>query len=129
MTLTPKATELQALLKRVEAARGPNRELFLAIAESVVPDYRQEMEWRAAFNSFIGVGAWTDAALALAERVLPEANHLGVEKDLAGWNAYVSRNAIESGHWLFEAWGKKTPALALVAATLRAMIATQGEKT
>ena len=65
-----------------------------------------------------------DAALALAERILPEANCMGFDSDPRGADAYVSRNEVPREQiWLVEARAK-TPALALCAAILRATTRT-----
>ena len=61
-----------------------------------------------------------DAAYAMAERVLPEMNCTGFDKTPLGVEAYVSRNNVESGHWVEIGWHKSSPALALCIAILKA---------
>lgn len=68
--MTPK-TAITELRARVEGATEASRELFIEIARSVVADYAAAIEWRSLYNGFIGCEAWTDAALALMERVRP----------------------------------------------------------
>lgn len=109
---------LDELLRHIEAATGPDRSLDGEIAH--------------AFGETVhGVGmplrytASLDCALALVERCLPEANALGVEKELGGWNAYVALNFVPRGHWLHEASAKPTPALALLSALLRALLSQE----
>jgi hypothetical protein len=61
-----------------------------------------------------------DAALALADRVLPEMNCVGFDKSPSGVEAYVSRNNVDSGHWFETGWHKSSPAIALCIAILKA---------
>ena len=61
-----------------------------------------------------------DAALALATRVLPEMNCTGFDKTPLGVEAYVSRNNVNSGHWVETGWHKSSPAIALCIAILKA---------
>ena len=75
-----------------------------------------------------GVSFYTtsvDAALALASRVLQEANCRGFDQTPQGSNAYVSRNNVASGHWVVGA-SAKTPALALCLAILSAKATDTG---
>lgn len=117
--MTPSSADLTVLLVRVEAAEGADRELFLTLAEALLPDYRVAIEWRISFNGFVGVEAWTDAALALCERVLPERR---VQIDIAAspdikataWIGPPSAEVYGLGH---------TAPLALLAACLKALIA------
>jgi hypothetical protein len=66
-------TALSEILGRVEAATGPDRELFGAVANALddqnAPDWAN---WWARFNALCDAEAWTDAALALVERALPD---------------------------------------------------------
>jgi len=66
-----------------------------------------------------------DAALALAERVLPEANCRGFDQTPRGCDAYVSRNNVASGAWVIEGTAP-TPALALCIAILKATHKAEG---
>lgn len=61
-----------------------------------------------------------DAAVALVERVLPDANTVGVEKNPKRATGYVARNYVHSGHWMREA-DAATPPLAILAALLSAL--------
>ena len=70
-----------------------------------------------------------DAALALAERVLPEANCMGFDRDPKGVDAYVSRNCVPRDEvWLVEARAA-TPALALCLAILKAVPFERSERS
>jgi hypothetical protein len=61
-----------------------------------------------------------DAALALVERLLPDANTYGISKTPKEWEAFVSRNYVKEGHWLHEEQAPTGP-LALLAALLSAL--------
>jgi hypothetical protein len=61
-----------------------------------------------------------DAAYALAEWVLPEMNCVGFDKTPRGVEAYVSRNDVDSGHWVETGEHPSSPALALCIAILKA---------
>ncbi len=120
------------------AASKPDRELdgLIAIWEGwtfekmkgdAKPYWRQPRVSEYFWREHSGPPAYTasiDAAVALCERVLPEANCVGFDKTPKETTAYVSRNYCAAGDkpWLIEADGK-TPALALCAAILRAKIA------
>lgn len=71
-------------------------------------------------SSALRVTTSLDAALALAERVLPEMNCTGFDKTPLGVEAYVSLNNVDSGHWCEIGWHKSSPALALCIAILKA---------
>lgn len=136
-------TALQELLERVKAATGPDddgsnpdwrmrrRDLdgaLWALGFEVVRDsHRQHPYWEptpdVSWELVPQVTASIDAALALVERCLPEANCKGVEYEPAhGWSAYVSRNNVSSGHWMKEAYAPTAP-LAILAALLAAIVA------
>jgi hypothetical protein len=62
--------------------------------------------------------AWTtslDAALALVREKLPGANTMGHESNPKGAEAYVSRNYVGEGHWLFEGNASTAPIALLIA--------------
>lgn len=106
---------LEALIERVEKATGPDRDLFLAVAAAVVPDYAADLDWRATFNSFIAVGAWENAALALVERVLPGCDWRVQTLPSGGFEASVILIPVIA-HAQSE-----TPSIALLLAMLRAL--------
>jgi hypothetical protein len=128
-------TVLTDLLARVEGARGPDRELDRDLAEALYPELltrerrviqNDEFAWLLPAYGITRCERYTaslDAALALVSRALPEANCLGVELVVDKWDGYVSRNNVQSGHWLCEANGKKTAPVAILAALLKALIA------
>lgn len=128
--------ELSELLERVRGATGPDRELDDDLLEIVGIGYydytRSNYEYRVDEPSKLDLTkAWghphptasIDAALALTDRCLPDANCKGVEYDpSSGWSAYVSRNNVQNGHWLKEAYAPTAP-LAILDALLSALIA------
>jgi hypothetical protein len=133
------ASELSELLERVKAATGPDKILdrdILCVIDGWAYEKRarDRQPWmygpKGERRDPPGVGVFgaprcsasIDAALALTERMLPEANRRGVEQEADGWSAYVSRNGVKSGHWLVESIGKTAP-LAILAALLSALIA------
>ena len=80
--------------------------------------------WVRDVVNFKSVPRYTDsidAAIALCKRVLPDANCYGVGKDKTGWSAFVSRNSVESGHWLVEAEAHTAP-IALCLAIMKAKL-------
>lgn len=163
MDRSAKHTDLVALLARVEAAEGPDREIdarlwcwenghaFVAISDgrkcwsnygdndSVNPRGVPSAGW-AIFrhkapdrgNAMLQghqpprVSASLDAALALVERVLP-----GAFIELSGPRKYLHIPTPVPNRWRAECghigWGS-TPALALLAALLKALIAAEVEK-
>jgi hypothetical protein len=118
-------SELQSLLERVEAAEVADREIdddlgdydvsvALSLPIRQVAEYRSEIKRRGMSDPYTGS---VDAALSLIGRVLPETTVL---LDTAGPHARVRRLDPFDGD--IGALGA-TPALALVAAMLRALIA------
>lgn len=139
-------TDLKGLLERVEKAEGPDREIDAEIWLALVPGTTRKQwsyihkasgkecfvdETRDATHALINVPSYTasiDAAVALVEKLLP------------GWRlmvttpggAYLMSSDFEPAE---EEWGEpkgftcaadaKSPALALIAALLRALIAQQ----
>lgn len=123
----PAAAALPDLLRRVEAAKGADRELHYLIwgalqgvRQSVPADlgfYRGSLrypDWEVGGPS---VTASLDAALALCERTLP------------GWEwarGMDGEMVLFKGYWTDRHVGRaKTPALALLSALLRALIAQE----
>lgn len=124
--------ELQALLARVEAATGPDRALSNAIRAALFPPKAEVIEheghlvtlpagWGSGFEPDL-TGS-LDAALALVERVLP-----GWELELTSEfrdDAVIWR--VMLGDPLRGMDGESsTPALALLAALLRALVSDNG---
>jgi hypothetical protein len=124
--------KLSDLIERVEKATGPDREIDYEIARTIEGYANAPTDLEGIQAADHGAGIWPDggqpgrytasldAAIALVERVLPDANCYGVEKDPRSWIAHVSRNQVDSGHWLKEAEHKTAP-LALLSALLRAL--------
>lgn len=126
------------LITRLEEAAEGSRELDAAIWYAVhepdvdYPGIRTEQTEqgpREVLTCELGskwaddVGRYTtsiDAAYALAERVLPEMNCIGFDKTPSGVEAYVSRNNVDSGHWVVTGEHPSSPALAICLAILRA---------
>lgn len=101
------AVTLDELIAALEAAREGSCELDAKIAALCHPT---DPDWYTTS---------VDAALTLMPK---EGNCWGVD-----WtptrkfnHAYVSRNHVKKGHWLFDCYGAATPALALCIAALKA---------
>lgn len=142
------STALTSLIERVEKLDGPDRETDARIwcyfagvkytghhmayapygghnPQTLVEFVRPPKRTREVSGNIVHphaepVTSSIDAAVVLVERVLPAANCYGVEKDPKGIVAYVSRNNVKSGHWLYEGYHSQ-PAIALVLALLRAL--------
>lgn len=114
-------SRIAELLARVKAATGPVDHITAAgWANTYSPWPTESEEWHL-FIKALGSGLEAlGAALALMKRCLPSANCYGVERDPFGWNAYVSRNHVNEGHWLKEAVAPTAP-LAILAALLIAL--------
>lgn len=123
----------EQLVERLEKATGPDRNLDFAIHEAFFPMPQERITPNVKLPEGFGKDAMSlamdprpsytaslDAAIVLVERVLPEANCYGVEKDPRSWTGYVSRNNVDNGHWLKEAEHKTAP-MALLLALLRAL--------
>lgn len=106
------------LITRLEEAAEGSRELDVAIYAHIkgIADDIAERHWQA----FSPVTTSIDAALALAERVLPEMNCIGFDKTPSGVEAYVSRNNVDSKHWVVTGEHPSSPALAICIAILKA---------
>lgn len=108
---------IAALRERVEKAEGPDRKLGRQIAEALgsATDHFS--------GEFDGCTESLDAALALVERVLPD-HSPGVGQNVHHkyWHAYVQRISERDAAPYFSGEADApTPALALLAAMLKAM--------
>jgi len=131
MTAPQGRERLEALLQRVEAAEGPDRDLD---ADIVLWRHPELAEWPRSDRGGWVSPEWglisppehftasVDAALALVERVLPDVERI----DVIAFPNLVHRGRAEV--WLDGdtrvVANAKTPALALIAALLRALIAS-----
>jgi hypothetical protein len=130
---------LDELITKLEAAEGPSLQLdgqiWCAVNgyEFVMWDgagcvYRDlaAPKWDAGIkhaqaSTVRPYSASVDAAIALAEKVLPDSNCWGVDKDETGSvDAHVQRNGVGHAGWAHFATHKSAP-IALVLATLRAL--------
>ena len=108
-------------------------DLIARLEALTVPDRKVDAEIGVILHIHPPGGGWLsreytgsiDAAVALCERVLPDVNCWGVEKDERGFQAYVSRNNVKSGHWLKEAEHAASPSIALLISTLKALDAKE----
>lgn len=121
----PSTSTLADLLVRVEKAEDIDLGFFGEILDAVAPDLNvlqitgRDIAVRARIINYAYAGAWESAALALVERVLP------------GWRYCVDSGPKPRGHVAFvetkagSAWESTaaTPALSLLAALLKALIA------
>jgi hypothetical protein len=66
--------------------------------------------------------ASTENAFELMKVLFPDANFYGTEFNgvLNQWNAYVSRNQVNEGHWFSEGWAKTSAAAICIAILTRA---------
>lgn len=115
--------DLSSLIERLEKAEGPNRVLDATICwalghepwagekEETLPFF---MEGSKIDKLTPAYTASIDAAVSLAERVLP-----GHQVNVTKFTSTIARASIGNG-WL-AASNHKTPALALVLSTLRAL--------
>jgi hypothetical protein len=114
-------TDLSQLLSRVEEAQGPNYELEVDIARALEPE-------RLARNSKPPpYTASLDSALALVERAVPDLTCLDQSFVKGNSPAYDVTMWREGSRFVSSA-EHSTPALALLAALLRALISQQEEK-
>lgn len=142
--------ELQSLLERVEKAAGPDREIDAAAFQGFDPDFPEgALQMHAGFidPANFATGPYTsvkaprytasiDAALALVERVLPgslwhvnrPAEWKGKTKKRRGvlvpaFEGYISLGTIGNADYVSGSAMGHNPALAILAALLKAMIA------
>jgi hypothetical protein len=66
--------------------------------------------------------ASTENAFELMTVLFPDANFYGTEFNgvLDQWNAYISRNQVNEGHWFSEGWAKTSSAAICIAILTRA---------
>jgi len=102
-----------ALIKRVESARGPDREIDAAIAVATNEPNQNYMTYQHPYYT-----SSLDAAVSLCERVLP-GWHIEIRGDHRFWHVQIgSLDQDKPGR----ADGRgRSPALALVLAVLRAV--------
>lgn len=117
-------SDLQELLARVEGAAHGSLNLDVAIMDLVWPDWRAEEDHSLHF-----VTSSVDAALALAERVLRGWSWMVISRGYRdgvyqGGPGCWMASPLSSGGWDVEVFGK-TPALALVAAIIKAKLGEQ----
>jgi hypothetical protein len=121
---TAEPSALASLLARVEVATGANYDLEYLIASALEPERLHWLQTPPRYTASL------DAALALVERVLPPETSFVLRKSTEG---YWVRKGIPAGCWgviLNDAPGwtvAKTPALALLAALLRAVGTSDAE--
>ena len=131
-------TKYTDIIERLQKATGPNYALEVDVFKLVNPEYADYSQGRGGLihpqdgedvrvQSNVRAPNYTasiDAAIALVEKILPQANCYGFDKDPHGVTAYVSRNNVSSGHWLKEADAPTAP-LALLLALFRALDAQE----
>lgn len=122
----PNRADRLALIERVEKATKNDPRLFRAVYMALLPEpgpFNRSAADAAIIEAFIVGGAFTDAALALLERVLP-----GWAVEMERWKSECSAKLWEcddkgwhrGGTGRSEAIAATLP-LAIIAATLRAM--------
>ena len=130
---------MKDIIERLEEAEIGDREIDVAIAQAIGWQYVRNCDvgsphlwgWHGmspdgrtgpipAYSTSI------DAALALVERMLPDANCWGFDKVPKDVTAYVSRINVNEGHWYFEGVHKSAQ-VALLLALFCALQAKEGE--
>jgi hypothetical protein len=126
-------TTLQDLLARVESATESGVDLFLSVGVALLPDTfpctidhnHERVQWKVRWTGWLGEGAFTEAALALVERVLPGWRWMvrRIEpSEFPSFGAYVEQ--VDGEHF----WRTgSTPALAILSALLKALIAQEAQ--
>jgi hypothetical protein len=112
--------EMEELLERVEkATEGDQGPLLRETRTALVPYTPDDGPWISRFVHLIDAGGYESAALALVERVLPGCEFMFNSEE--GRTLFHATIYIEPDRqW---AYSKGSPALALLAALLRALIA------
>lgn len=127
-------SDLQKLLERVKAAKGPDRELDLAIAQSLVP-HVLVMRQRADDSGADPYTYWEytgsiDAAFALVERQKPDWRWYLADSDGQSDGRPVASVYHPDSIYLTGSIPRSvgaTPALALLTALLSALLSQQPE--
>jgi len=120
------------ILSRLRSAESGNRELDGDIALALGQVDAEAVNWTRREDGWLwyrfvepdDFDTWEappyttsiDAALALVERMLPDANCVGYDKTPLRVDAYVSRNNVKSGHWCEDGWHKSSVPIAILAA-------------
>ncbi len=121
----PEMTDLSGLLERVEAASGPDRELDKALWYKLIfdpaLDKKDDSYLQLVGSPYPAYTSYIDAALALKDRILP--GHAVAVGDMAfEGGARLPWGCVWSpGGFIIGQAEAKTPALALLAALLRAV--------
>ena len=116
---------LEALIARLET-KPPSIELFIDVMKALGAG--RDLEWQDRFYDLVGLNAWLDAAVELAERVLP-GHSISID------SVIDSRGERRSGAmaWRSGAYGRthhavaSAPAPALMLAVCRAKLAEMPE--
>lgn len=124
------AVSLHGLLARVEAAEGLSEELFADIVSGCFGPFGVDVRSGKRLLELIEVAAWTDAALALVERVLGECmvRFSGNSQDASASVVWRTEAGVRSTYSQDDDSSYPGPALAVIAALLKALIA-QAEVT
>jgi hypothetical protein len=118
--MRPDPSVLRALLDRVRAAEGADRELDSDLFHALLTDNKQ---WWPSVLAGPYTGS-IDAAVVLVERVCARRgiNNWGFETLRPGcFEAYIGRNFVKSGHWVAIGGHKSIPC-AFITALLTALI-------
>lgn len=114
-------SELEQLLARVVEATADRTDLALYDARaSLVPKTAENADWIYRWTEFVDARAYTDAALALVERVLPGWDY-GLDRDQGQFFAVLSPEGATMAKG-FQSEGR-TITLAILTALLKALIA------
>ena len=115
---------LRSILERVEAADGADREIDFAIAEALDGVNRVSSAARLRYTASL------DAAVALVQKMLPlwlisisQIDRTQSYDPVSGWCAELKPSRLARGTPVDDGYGE-TPALALIAALLRALDAS-----
>lgn len=113
--------QVQRLLTHIENASLPDARLFADIIANACPRALMEMRKAARLKKLIESGAWTDAALVLAELELPQWKVRRIVCDDGEWHCQLSAQPWlpEGFDEVVEAFHRELP-LALLAAVVQA---------